>query len=313
MLLLGVPLALPLAILAFLAGFVPYFGGIVTTASSCSSRSRRSVRAPVVLMLVLIGVRNLILGYAVRPALYGRTVKIHPALVLIVLPAGLRSWPAIVGLFAAVPLTAVLLAVAVRDRRHRGAGPTAAAPGPGAGLARPRGPVELAPARGVRARGARGRHPARWCRWSWSRSSWPSSSPRRWDPWSSGSWRAAVRRGRACSHHRGRRVPRHHGAVLVLAMLSLVDQAGGLADGTIAGMRSVNESAGGHLGLPTAARGPGRPSDARAHRHPGPERRDRRRGPPPGHPPDLLPAAGRRPTLGTSHQPRPARRRVRGR
>ena len=32
MTLLGVPLALPLAVLAFLAGFIPYFGGIVTTA-----------------------------------------------------------------------------------------------------------------------------------------------------------------------------------------------------------------------------------------------------------------------------------------
>ena len=32
MLLLGVPLAVPLPILVFLAGYIPYFGGIVTTA-----------------------------------------------------------------------------------------------------------------------------------------------------------------------------------------------------------------------------------------------------------------------------------------
>ena len=29
---LGVPLALPLAVLAFLTGYIPYFGGIVVTA-----------------------------------------------------------------------------------------------------------------------------------------------------------------------------------------------------------------------------------------------------------------------------------------
>ncbi len=32
MLVLGVPLALPLAVLVFLAGYIPYFGGIVATA-----------------------------------------------------------------------------------------------------------------------------------------------------------------------------------------------------------------------------------------------------------------------------------------
>ena len=62
-------------------------------------------------MILLIAVRNAILGYGVRPAVYGRAVSIHPALVLVALPAGYQL-AGVVGLFAAVPVTAVLLAVA---------------------------------------------------------------------------------------------------------------------------------------------------------------------------------------------------------
>ena len=62
-------------------------------------------------MVVLIGIRNVILGYGMRPAVYGRTVSIHPALVLVALPAGFEL-AGIVGLFAAVPVAAIILAVA---------------------------------------------------------------------------------------------------------------------------------------------------------------------------------------------------------
>jgi predicted PurR-regulated permease PerM len=65
----------------------------------------------VIAMIVLIAIRNAILGYGVRPAVYGRTVSIHPALVLVALPAGFEL-AGIVGLFAAVPVTAIILAVA---------------------------------------------------------------------------------------------------------------------------------------------------------------------------------------------------------
>jgi predicted PurR-regulated permease PerM len=109
--LLGVPLALPLAILSFLAGFIPYFGGIVVTAIILLVTWAALGPWPVVVMVVLIGIRNLILGYGVRPLVYGRTVNIHPALVLVALPAGFEL-AGVIGLFAAVPVTAVILAVA---------------------------------------------------------------------------------------------------------------------------------------------------------------------------------------------------------
>ena len=45
-----------------------------------------------------------------RPSVYGRTVSIHPALVLILLPAGYEL-AGIIGLLAAVPVAAVVIAV----------------------------------------------------------------------------------------------------------------------------------------------------------------------------------------------------------
>jgi predicted PurR-regulated permease PerM len=111
MLVLGVPSAVPLAILVFLGGYIPYFGGIVTTAIILVVTWATVGTFQVVVLLVLIAVRNAILGYGVRPTLYGRTVSIHPALVLLVLPVGFQL-AGVIGLFAAVPVTAVVFAVA---------------------------------------------------------------------------------------------------------------------------------------------------------------------------------------------------------
>ena len=110
MLLLGVPSAAPLSILVFLGGYIPYFGGIVTTAIILIVTWATVGNVAVIALLALISVRNVILGYGIRPALYGRTVSIHPALVLLVLPAGYQL-AGVIGLFIAVPVTAVVFAV----------------------------------------------------------------------------------------------------------------------------------------------------------------------------------------------------------
>ncbi len=110
MVVLGVPLAGALAVLVFLGGYIPYFGGVVTTAIMLAVTYSALGIGPTVVMLLLIGIRGAILGYGIRPMIYGRTVSIHPALVLIVLPAGLQL-AGVVGLFAAVPVAAVILAV----------------------------------------------------------------------------------------------------------------------------------------------------------------------------------------------------------
>ncbi|HEY4752293.1 MAG TPA: AI-2E family transporter [Candidatus Limnocylindrales bacterium] len=111
MLVLNVPLAGPLAVLVFLSGYIPYFGGIVTTFIIVAVTFAAQGVPAVVVLLVLIMIRNAVLSSAVRPVVYGRTVSIHPALVLLALPAGFEL-AGVVGLFAAVPVTAIVLAVA---------------------------------------------------------------------------------------------------------------------------------------------------------------------------------------------------------
>jgi predicted PurR-regulated permease PerM len=111
MAILGVPLAVPLAVLVFFAGFVPYFGGVITTILILIVTWASVGSAAVAILLVLIAIRNVVLSYGIRPALYGRTTKIHPAIVLVALPAGYAA-AGVVGLFVAVPFTAIVLAVA---------------------------------------------------------------------------------------------------------------------------------------------------------------------------------------------------------
>jgi len=111
LLVLGVPLAGPMAVLVFLSGYIPYFGGIVTTALIVAVAYATQGGLAVVALLAMIGVRNAFLGYWVRPMIYGRAVSVHPAVVLLALPAGFQL-AGVIGLFAAVPVAAVILAVA---------------------------------------------------------------------------------------------------------------------------------------------------------------------------------------------------------
>jgi predicted PurR-regulated permease PerM len=111
LILLNVPLALPLAILTFAATFVPYFGSLVATAFVVLVTLGSEGASTALVMIVLVGIRGVAVSYFVRPQIYGRSVKMHPALVLIVLPAGFQLG-GVIGLFAAVPVTAVITTVA---------------------------------------------------------------------------------------------------------------------------------------------------------------------------------------------------------
>lgn len=111
MVVLGVPLAAPLAVFVFFGCFIPILGGIVTTTVLLLVAYAALGIQPVIVLLVLITIRNIILGNFVIPVVYGRTVKIHPALVLIALPAG-AAVAGIIGLFAVIPVLAFCLSVA---------------------------------------------------------------------------------------------------------------------------------------------------------------------------------------------------------
>ena len=154
LLVLGVPLAWPLSALVFLSGYIPYFGGIITTALILLVTVATQGTTAGLILLVLIGIRNMILGYGVRPTVYGRTVSVHPALVLIALPAGFQL-AGVIGLFAAVPVTAVILAVASATAYILEPDPPPPLPGLVPAWLDRIGAVELAAPRGLRARRAR--------------------------------------------------------------------------------------------------------------------------------------------------------------
>jgi predicted PurR-regulated permease PerM len=109
--LLGVPLAGPLAVIVFFGRFIPYIGGFVTTVLLLLITYASQGATAALILLILISILNLIQGKFLAPVIYHKTVDIHPALALIALPAG-AAVAGIIGLFAAIPVVAFVLAIA---------------------------------------------------------------------------------------------------------------------------------------------------------------------------------------------------------
>jgi predicted PurR-regulated permease PerM len=107
---LGVPLAAPLAVLVFLGGFIPYVGGLITTIVLIAVTAGSNGTQAAAVLLVLIGILTFIRGKVLQPQVYGRSVDLHPAVVLLALPIGAAA-AGVVGLFAAIPVVAFLMAV----------------------------------------------------------------------------------------------------------------------------------------------------------------------------------------------------------
>ncbi len=126
-LLLGVPLALPLAALVFLAAFVPIVGA--TASGAVAVLVALVAKGPVSALLVLavvIAVQQLE-GHVLQPLLMGRAVAIHPLAVIVSIGIGLVV-AGIIGALVAVPCAAVLnTAVRYRAGRRQGTGATAVA------------------------------------------------------------------------------------------------------------------------------------------------------------------------------------------
>jgi predicted PurR-regulated permease PerM len=107
---LGVPLAAPLAVIVFFGRFIPYIGGLVTTVLLLIVAAGSQGTTTALILLVLISILNIIQGKFLAPVIYHRTVDIHPAIALIALPAG-AALAGMVGLFVAIPVVAFVLAV----------------------------------------------------------------------------------------------------------------------------------------------------------------------------------------------------------
>ncbi|GAA3766337.1 AI-2E family transporter [Plantactinospora mayteni] len=120
---LRVPLALPLAVITFLGGFVPIIGA--TVAGSIAVLVALAAKGPTTALLVLAAVIAVqqTEGNLLEPLIMKRQVRLHPVVVLLVVTAG-TLLGGIVGAFVAVPIAAVLYNVVstVAADRHARAG-----------------------------------------------------------------------------------------------------------------------------------------------------------------------------------------------
>ncbi|PJJ57032.1 putative PurR-regulated permease PerM [Mumia flava] len=107
---LGVPLAVPLAVITFIGGFVPIVGAFVTGALAVLvTLVTNDFRDAVIMLIVIIAVQQLE-GNVLSPWLQGRSMNLQAAVILLAVTAG-SSLFGITGAFLAVPVTATAAAV----------------------------------------------------------------------------------------------------------------------------------------------------------------------------------------------------------
>jgi predicted PurR-regulated permease PerM len=118
LLILRVPLALPLALLVFLASFIPLVGGAFSLA--VAALVTLAARGPVIalVVLILIPVLGQIEGHVLQPLIMSRSVRLHPVVVVVAVVCG-GLLGGVIGAVIAVPLVAVAWSVvkALRDQQ----------------------------------------------------------------------------------------------------------------------------------------------------------------------------------------------------
>ncbi|MFC8718691.1 AI-2E family transporter [Kitasatospora sp. NPDC057198] len=119
---LGVPMAIPLAVIIFLGAFVPLVGALVTgtIAVLIALVATASVGKALAVLVILIGVQQLE-GHILQPLILGRAVRVHPLGVVLGVAAG-SIIGGIPGAIVAVPLIAVTNTVTGHLRQRNAAG-----------------------------------------------------------------------------------------------------------------------------------------------------------------------------------------------
>ncbi|MCX5192644.1 AI-2E family transporter [Streptomyces sp. NBC_00249] len=119
---LGVPLAVPLALLEFFAAFIPLVGSPVALA--IAAVVALAAKGPVIagVVVALIVVIGQIEGHLLHPLVMSRAVRLHPLVVAVSVIAGAIA-AGVVGAVVAVPLVSVAWSVRSALRAHAAAGP----------------------------------------------------------------------------------------------------------------------------------------------------------------------------------------------
>ena len=97
------------AVLSFILCFIPYIGGFVSTGIAFLLTVATGTPVDVVIMAIWTVVFNIVQGNIVSPLVYGRTVHIHPAIVLMAIPAA-AAVAGMMGMFVVVPAIGVVAA-----------------------------------------------------------------------------------------------------------------------------------------------------------------------------------------------------------
>ncbi|MET0432832.1 MAG: AI-2E family transporter [Cellulomonas sp.] len=105
--LLGVPLAVPIAVLVFMASFIPFVGAVSTGAIAVLVALVAQGPVTALLMLGVVLLVQQVEGNVLQPFLMGHAVALHPVAVLLVVSAGSIA-AGIVGALFAVPVAATL-------------------------------------------------------------------------------------------------------------------------------------------------------------------------------------------------------------
>lgn len=110
LLILGVPLVAPLAILVFIGAFLPvvgaFFSGLFAVAVALVNGG---LTQALIVLAIVVAVQQLE-GDVILPLIFGRSMEMHPLVILLAIAIGGVAF-GIVGAFLSVPIAAVVIAV----------------------------------------------------------------------------------------------------------------------------------------------------------------------------------------------------------
>ena len=116
-LLMGLPLVFTIVVVNFVGGYIPYIGAFLGGGLAVIIAIGEGGLALGALMLLIVLAANLVLENFVEPKVMGRTLDIHPLVVLVVTALG-GLLGGIVGLILAVPAWVIAGDAVKRLRRH---------------------------------------------------------------------------------------------------------------------------------------------------------------------------------------------------
>jgi len=118
---MGVPLALPLAVLVFIAAFVPLIGLLVAGALAILVTLAANGWVDAVILLGILIIEDQLEAHLLQPQVVGRVIRLHPLAVILSLAVG-AVLAGIPGAVVAVPIVAVITR-AVPELRRRDPAP----------------------------------------------------------------------------------------------------------------------------------------------------------------------------------------------